>query len=347
MAMVHALANAQSVVNSNSNSGGGGSSVVADSSSVTLAATPSTAPATAPSTAATTGDAPAPPVNGSTTDTAAVASEGGEGVSEEADDQPVIDIAINNVVAAFSVRCHLDLKYIALNGDNVEYRRENGMVTMKMRNPYTTASLWSSGKVTCTGATSEADARVGARRVARYLQTRLKFRTQFANYRVVNVLGTCNMPFAIRIADFSQKHPRLACYEPELHPGVTFRIADIRATLKIFSTGSMTVTAPSVSNVRLAIEHIFPLVHEFRKEKTSQDLELCRRLLARRGERGVGHRDRDEDDELSEEEDEEEVEDQCHNARAVGNGSGVQHENNWQRQVAAPVSQKRARLSLM
>ena len=29
------------------------------------------------------------------------------------------------------------------------------MVTMKMRRPYTTASIWSSGKVTCTGANSE------------------------------------------------------------------------------------------------------------------------------------------------------------------------------------------------
>ena len=31
-------------------------------------------------------------------------------------------------------------------------------------------------------------------------------------------------------------------YEPELHPGVTYRIKDLKATLKIFSTGSITVT---------------------------------------------------------------------------------------------------------
>ena len=44
-----------------------------------------------------------------------------------------VDIVINNVVCSFSVRCHLNLKEIALNGSNVEYRRENGMVTMKLR----------------------------------------------------------------------------------------------------------------------------------------------------------------------------------------------------------------------
>ncbi|TRY62149.1 hypothetical protein TCAL_11309 [Tigriopus californicus] len=45
---------------------------------------------------------------------------------------------------------------------------------------------------------------------------------------------------------------------------------DPKATLKIFSTGSITVTAPSVRNVQLAIEKIYPLVHEFQKPKTDK-----------------------------------------------------------------------------
>lgn len=79
------------------------------------------------------------------------------GVVDDADQEPEpeIDIVINNVVCSFSVRCHLNLREIALNGVNVEFRRENGMVTMKLRRPYTTASIWSSGRITCTGATSE------------------------------------------------------------------------------------------------------------------------------------------------------------------------------------------------
>lgn len=34
----------------------------------------------------------------------------------------------------------------------------------------------------------------------------------------------------------------LYSYEPELHPGVTYKLKDLKATLKIFSTGSVTVT---------------------------------------------------------------------------------------------------------
>jgi len=38
-------------------------------------------------------------------------------------------------------------------------------------------------------------------------------------------------------------------YEPELHPGVTYRLKSPKACLKIFSTGSITVTG----NVHIAV----------------------------------------------------------------------------------------------
>ncbi|CAH0392945.1 unnamed protein product [Bemisia tabaci] len=198
-------------------------------------------------------------------------------VPQGQENTPEIDIVINNVVCSFSVRCHLNLRQIALNGCNVEYKREYGMVTMKIRKPYTTASIWSSGKITCTGATSEDQSRIAARRFARALQ-KLGFKTRFTNFRITNVLGTCSMPFGIKINQFSTHH-REAEYEPELHPGVTFKIRSPKATLKIFSTGSITVTAGSVLDVQQAIEHIFPLVYPFRKERTKEDeLALEQRL---------------------------------------------------------------------
>ncbi|XP_038209894.1 TATA box-binding protein-like 1 [Zerene cesonia] len=199
---------------------------------------------------------------------------------EEEEETPEIDIMINNVVCSFSVKCHLNLRQIALNGVNVEFRRENGMVTMKLRRPYTTASIWSSGRVTCTGATSEDQAKIAARRYARALQ-KLGFQVRFRNFRVVNVLGTCRMPFGIRIIAFSKKYKE-ADYEPELHPGVTYKLYNPKATLKIFSTGGVTITARSVSDVQSAVERIFPLVYEFRKPRTAADEELLRQKRAAR-----------------------------------------------------------------
>jgi len=203
--------------------------------------------------------------------------EGEELDKEEVKDEegsPEVDIVINNVVCSFSVRCHLNLKEIALSGSNVEYRRENGMVTMKLRHPYTTASIWSSGKITCTGANSEEQARVSARKFSRILQKLDdKYKDiRIKNWRIVNVLGTCTLPFAIKITPFSQAF-REASYEPELHPGVTYKIKYPKATLKIFSTGSITVTAPSVANVEAAIKHIYPKVFDFQKKKEPADFK--------------------------------------------------------------------------
>ncbi|XP_055524272.1 TATA-box-binding protein-like [Wyeomyia smithii] len=205
------------------------------------------------------------------TDTTSVTTiDNGDEQPQEQEPESEIDIIINNVVCSFSVRCHLNLRDIALKGFNVEFRRENGMVTMKLRRPYTTASIWSSGKITCTGATSEDQAKVAARRYSRCLQ-KLGFNVRFRNFRIVNVLGTCSMPWGIMIVNFSEKYKKDASYEPELHPGVTYKLLNPKATLKIFSTGSITVTAASVAYVQAAIEHIFPLVYEFRKKRTQQE----------------------------------------------------------------------------
>jgi TATA-box binding protein (TBP) (component of TFIID and TFIIIB) len=181
-------------------------------------------------------------------------------------EEPCVDIIISNVVCTFNTRCHLNLKRIATEGMNVVYKREQGMVSMKLRHPKITASIWSSGKVTCTGAQSEEDAKVAGRRVARCLQN-IGFKVRFTSFKIVNVLGTCSLPFGIRINHFSRDHPGVASYEPELHPGVTYRLKSPKACLKIFSTGSITVTAPSIANVQAAIEHIYPLVQQYKMDK--------------------------------------------------------------------------------
>lgn len=233
------------------------------------------------------------------------------------EESPVIDIIINNVVCTFSTRCYLNLRAIALKGTNVEYKRENGMLNMKLRRPHTTATIWSSGKITCTGSTSEDEAKLAARRIARRLQ-KLGFNIRFSSYRVVNVLGTCSLPFGIKLNQFSEAHRANASYEPELHPGVTYRIKEPKATLKIFSTGSITVTAPCVLNVQLAIEHIYPLVNMFKMEprKIDKKIILAERKYLKKTGTTLPHPllkipDDIDDEEFSDEMDDEDFSDEC------------------------------------
>lgn len=85
------------------------------------------------------------------------------------------------------------------------------MVLMKLRSPRVTASIWSSGKITITGALTELSAKMAARRVARVLQ-KMGFKVKFTAFRIVNVLGTCIMPFGIKIHEFSDHNRTNARY---------------------------------------------------------------------------------------------------------------------------------------
>ena len=104
---------------------------------------------------------------------------------------------------------------------------------MKLRKPNSTASIWSSGKISCVGAKSEEDAKISARRFGRILQKLGYENVKFRNYKVVNVLAVVKLPFAVKLETFSQAYKE-ASYEPELHPGVTFKCKNPKATLKIF-----------------------------------------------------------------------------------------------------------------
>ncbi|CAF2137117.1 unnamed protein product [Rotaria magnacalcarata] len=174
-----------------------------------------------------------------------------------------IEIFVNNVVCSFALGCKLNLRKIAMEGSNVIYKREQAMILMKMRNPYCSANIWSSGKVTVTGTTSEDDARRAARRVARSLQ-RLGFKVKFRHFRVVNCLATCMMPWPIDIIKLSRSYSDTVNYEPEIHPGATVRLPE-KAVLKVFTTGSVTLTAPCVERINTAVNEFYPQLFECRK----------------------------------------------------------------------------------
>lgn len=68
-------------------------------------------------------------------------------------------------------------------------------------------------------------------------------------------------------------------YEPELHPGATYHWKEKKAVFKIFQTGAITLTAPNVASIDAAVQHIYPIVYEFRKEKPVADANLVKRKL--------------------------------------------------------------------
>jgi len=83
-------------------------------------------------------------------------------------------------VSTVNLGCRLDLKTIALHARNAEFNPKRfAAVIMRIREPRTTALIFSSGKMVCTGAKSEEDSRLAARKYARIIQ-KLSFPVSFA-----------------------------------------------------------------------------------------------------------------------------------------------------------------------
>lgn len=65
----------------------------------------------------------------------------------------------------------LDLHFIAANGRNVEYKPKRfAAAIMRIRDPKTTALIFRSGKMVCTGAKSETDSENAAKKYAKTLK---------------------------------------------------------------------------------------------------------------------------------------------------------------------------------
>ncbi|CAH8637276.1 unnamed protein product [Schistosoma rodhaini] len=170
-----------------------------------------------------------------------------------------LTLSITNVVVMASLQCHLRLKEIARTSVNVEYKALQNHVIMRLRSPYTVATIWSSGKIWCTGANSLAKAKIGARRIARRI-AKCGFPCHFSKYRVVNIMATCKLPFGVRLEELVKERPMQMSYEPELAPGLTFK-TDINSStsLKLFSTGRIVIMGSSLDSIGSLVEELVPI----------------------------------------------------------------------------------------
>ncbi|KAK7074958.1 hypothetical protein SK128_015338 [Halocaridina rubra] len=155
---------------------------------------------------------------------------------------PSITPQLQNIVSTVNLSCKLDLKKIALHARNAEYNPKRfAAVIMRIRDPRTTALIFSSGKMVCTGAKSEVDSRLAARKYARIVQ-KLGFPAKFQEFKIQNMVGSCDVKFPIRLEGLVLTHSQFSSYEPELFPGLIYRMVKPRIVLLIFVSGKVVLT---------------------------------------------------------------------------------------------------------
>ena len=133
---------------------------------------------------------------------------------------------------------------------------------MRIREPKTTALIFASGKMVVTGAKSEDDSRLASRKYARIVQ-KLGFDAKFSEFKIQNIVGSCDVKFPIRLEGLAYSHGQFSSYEPEvrtyfsfpflkylmplqLFPGLIYRMIKPKVVLLIFVSGKIVLTGAKV-----------------------------------------------------------------------------------------------------
>lgn len=161
----------------------------------------------------------------------------------------------------------LDLKQIALRCRNTEFNpRRFAAVIMRLREPRATALVFASGKLVITGTKSSHNSSLATKKIA-YILERVGFQPSgHIHFKVQNIVGTVDVGYPIRLEGVAFAHPTFSSYEPELFPGLIYRLVQPRVVLLIFVSGKVVITgAKTEEQLVEGLKKVYPILLEFRK----------------------------------------------------------------------------------
>lgn len=153
---------------------------------------------------------------------------------------------------------------------------------MRIREPKTTALIFASGKMVVTGAKSEDDSKLASRKYARIIQ-KLGFNAKFTDFKIQNIVGSCDIKFPIRLEGLASRHHNFSSYEPELFPGLIYRMMKPKIVRRVTFSSSqplLTVVRCFLSSSRARSSSLVPRSVK-RSTKPSSSSTLCSRTSAR------------------------------------------------------------------
>lgn len=86
------------------------------------------------------------------------------------------------------------------------------------------------------------------------------------DFKVQNIVGTADVGFPIRLEGLVYAHSTFASYEPELFPGLIYRLVNPRVVFLIFVSGKIVITgAKTEADLSQAYTKLYPVLMEYRK----------------------------------------------------------------------------------
>jgi transcription initiation factor TFIID TATA-box-binding protein len=191
-------------------------------------------------------------------------NEEGEG-DEEEKTEPDLDYKIENVVATVTVdiKEKIDLNILARKYADVEYNPERfpGLV-MRIAKPKATILVFSTGKMVVTGMRKASEAKSVVEHVIQKIR-KAKIDVSNPTITVQNIVASGDLHTSIDL-NMAAVVMEYAMYEPEVFPGLIYRMQDPKTVFLIFSTGRIVCTGGKTKEiVARAVRKLLQEVKEY------------------------------------------------------------------------------------
>ena len=152
------------------------------------------------------------------------------------------EIRIVNIVATSNLERAIPLVKLAEALPNTEYNPEQfpGLV-MRIKDPKTSALIFSSGKIVCAGAKSMVKVKESISQIIKHLE-KIKVKiTIKPKFTVQNMVAAGSIGLDLNLNALAVQLPNTE-YEPEQFPGLVHKLEGTRATFLLFSNGKIVCT---------------------------------------------------------------------------------------------------------
>ena len=175
-----------------------------------------------------------------------------------------LDYKIQNVVATviMEITEKIDLTIISRKYEDVEYNPERfpGLI-MRISEPKATFLIFSTGKMVITGLRRADEAAPGVKKVVKYLK-KAGINVSNPQIKIQNIVASGDLHTFIDL-NMATIVLENVMYEPEVFPGVIYRMQDPKTVFLLFSTGKVVCTgAKNKEIVREAFLKLHKVVRE-------------------------------------------------------------------------------------
>jgi len=152
------------------------------------------------------------------------------------------DIKVVNIVVSSSLEHDIPLEKMAATLSNTEYNPEQfpGLV-IRIKEPKTSALIFSSGKIVCTGARTIDKVHESIKKIIKSLEKINIKITIKPVVKIQNIVASGSIGMDLNLNDLATKL-RDVEYEPEQFPGLVYKLAAAKATFLLFSNGKIVCT---------------------------------------------------------------------------------------------------------